>query len=203
MKLSLVPREARFYELFQDEASLVRESLSELAASLADGRSRHARLRDLEHACDDVALEIYNLTNRTFTVPMEPEDILLLAQSLDGVVDMAEETADKIDLYKARPIPDHARQLGHCLAAAGVELEKAVTKLEDPKALGPILQAIHTLENDGDRITRDALQQLFNGNHEASVDLIKWKDLYDLLEKTVDECESIAEIIETIAVKSA
>lgn len=202
MKLSLVPHEARFFELFNREAALVRESLSELAASLADGRSRHGRLRDLEHECDDVALEIYNLTNRTFTTPMEPEDILLLAHSLDGLVDMAEETADKIDLYKARPIRDHACQLGRCLAAAGVELEKALAKLEDPQALGPILQAIHTIENDGDRITRDALQQLFNA-HETSIDMIKWKDLYDLLETTIDECESVAEIIETIAIKSA
>jgi len=203
MRLSLVPREGRFYELFEKEAALVSDTLHELSRSLSDGESAHARLRDLEHECDDIARDIYNLTNRTFTTPMEPEDILLLAHSLDGIVDLAEEVSDKIDLYKASPITDSARQLGECLAAAGAALVEAIKKLEDFSALAPVLQEIHRLENEGDRITREALRQLFNGNHQAPADVIKWKDLYDLLEATVDERESVAEIIETIAVKNA
>jgi uncharacterized protein len=199
----LVPREVRFFELFEKEAGLVRETLSELCKSLLDGTSVHPRLRDLEHECDDIALDIYNLTNRTFTTPIDPEDILLLAHSLDAIVDLAEEVSDKIDLYKAAPITDSAKRFGECLAAAGVELEEAVKNIEDSHALAPILQEIHRLENDGDRITREALQKLFNGNHQTPADLIKWKDIYDLLEATMDECESVAEIIETIAVTSA
>ncbi|TMF99616.1 MAG: DUF47 family protein [Chloroflexi bacterium] len=166
MRLSLVPREIRFYELFETEAALVNQTLCELGRSLNDGISAHARLRDLEHRCDDVAREVYNLTNRTFTTPIEREDILLLAQSLDTVVDLAEEVSDKIDLYKAFPIPAPARQMGECLAA------------------------------------RDALRHLFNGDRGTPVDLVKWKDLYDLLESTIDQCESVAELIEAIAVKN-
>ena len=203
MRLSLVPREARFYELFEKQGALVNETLGELSRSLREGGSAHARLRDLEHECDDVALEIYNLTNRTFTTPMEPEDILLLAHSLDNIVDLAEEVSDKIDLYKAAPIPESAKQLGECLASAGAQIEKAIKNLEDSNALGPVLTEIHRIENDGDRITRDALRNLFNGNLSAPVDLVKWKDLYDLLESTIDHCESVAELIETIAVKNA
>jgi len=198
-----VPREARFYELFEKQGALVNETLGELSRSLREGGSAHSRLRDLEHECDDVALEIYNLTNRTFTTPMEPEDILLLAHSLDNIVDLAEEVSDKIDLYKAAPIPDSAKQLGECLASAGAQIEKAIKNLEDSKALGPVLTEIHRIENEGDRITREALRNLFNGNLSAPVDLVKWKDLYDLLESTIDHCESVAELIETIAVKNA
>jgi len=198
-----VPREARFYELFEKQGALVNETLGELSRSLREGGSAHSRLRDLEHECDDVALEIYNLTNRTFTTPMEPEDILLLAHSLDNIVDLAEEVSDKIDLYKAAPIPESAKQLGECLASAGAQIEKAIKNLEDSNALGPVLTEIHRIENDGDRITRDALRNLFNGNLSAPVDLVKWKDLYDLLESTIDHCESVAELIETIAVKNA
>jgi uncharacterized protein len=202
VKLSLVPRERRFYELFMRQGALVSETLTELGEALSEGRNRHARLRDLEHECDDVTREIYNLTNRTFTTPIEQEDILLLAHGLDQVVDLAEETSDKIDLYKIEAITESAKQFGVCLAQAGLELSKAVDKLEDFKGIDGVLQEIHRLENEGDVITRVALQRLFETNHKTPADVIKWKDLYALLESTLDECESVAEIIETIAIKS-
>jgi uncharacterized protein Yka (UPF0111/DUF47 family) len=203
LKLSLVPRERRFYALFERQGKLVSETLTELSKSLLEGRSRHPRLRDLEHECDQVTHEIYNLTNRTFSAPIEPEDILLLAHSLDEVVDLAEEIADKIELYRITEITDSAKDFGECLAKAGVELAKAVGMLEDFKGLEPVLQEVHRLENEGDAITRVALQKLFVGNHETPASLIKWKDLYALLETTLDECESVAEVMETISIKNA
>ena len=203
MKLSLIPREHRFYELFRRQGALVSETLTELSNALLEGRNRHPRLRELEHICDDVTHEIYKLTNRTFTTPMEQEDILLLAHGLDQVVDLAEEVSDKVDLYKVVTITDSAKQFGECLAKAGVELAKAVDKLEDFKGIDPVLQEIHRLENEGDSITRFALQRLFETNHKTAADIIKWKDLYSLLESTLDECEAVAEIIETIAIKNA
>jgi len=198
----LIPREQRFYELFQRQGALVSETLTELSNSLLEGRSRHPRLRELEHECDDVTHEIYNLTNRTFSAPMEPEDILLLAHSLDEVVDLAEEVADKIELYAIARITDSAKEFGECLAKAGIELAKALGMLEDFNGLDPVLKNIHRLENDGDAITRVALQKLFAGAHQTPADLIKWKDLYALLESTLDECESVAEIMETISIKN-
>jgi uncharacterized protein len=203
VKLSLIPREHRFYELFMRQGALVSETLTELRDALLEEKNRHPRLRELEHMCDDVTHDIYNLTNRTFTTPMEPEDILLLAHGLDQVVDLAEEVSDKIDLYKIGSITDFAKRFGECLAKAGVELANAVDKLDDFRGIDPVLQEIHRLENDGDSITRYALQRLFETNHQTPADLIKWKDLYSLLESTLDECESVAEIIETIAIKNA
>lgn len=203
MKLSLVPRERRFYALFARQGNLVSETLTELSKSLLEGRSRHPRLRDLEHECDEVTHAIYKLTNRTFSAPIEAEDILLLAHSLDEVVDLAEEIADKIELYRITEITDSAKDFGECLAKAGVELSRAVGMLEDFKGLEPVLTEIHRLENEGDAITRVALQKLFGGNHETPASLIKWKDLYALLETTLDECESVAEVMETIAIKNA
>ena len=203
MKFSLVASERRFYELFDKQATLVSETLTELSKSLLEGRSRHPRLRDLEHRCDNVAAEIYNLTNRTFTTPMERSDILLLAQSLDNVVDLAEEVADKIELYKIDEMTSSAKDLAECLAKAGLELTKAVEKLERPNGISALLQEVHRLENEGDRITREALRRLFTSNGLSSSELIKWKDVYDLLEATMDECESVAEIVETITIKSA
>jgi uncharacterized protein Yka (UPF0111/DUF47 family) len=134
---------------------------------------------------------------------MEQEDILMLAHSLDEVVDLAEEVADKVDLYGITTITDSAKEFGECLAKAGIELAKALALLEDFKGLEPVLKNVHRLENEGDQITRVALQKLFAGNHQTPADLIKWKDVYALLESTLDECESVAEIIETISIKNA
>jgi uncharacterized protein len=202
VRLSLIPREHRFYELFRRQGALVGETLTELRDSLLEEKNRHPRLRELEHACDDVTHDIYNLTNRTFTTPMEQEDILRLAHGLDQIVDLAEEISDRIDLYEIVSITDSAKQFGECLAKAGMELGHAVDKLEDFNGIDTVLQEIHRLENDGDSITRYALEKLFETDH-TPADLIKWKDLYSLLELTLDECESVAEIIETIEIKNA
>lgn len=203
MRFSLVAGERRFYELFEKQADLVSETLTELSKSLLEGRSRHPRLRDLEHRCDNVAAEIYNLTNRTFTTPMARQDIWLLVQSLDTIVDLAEEVADKLELYKLDKMTDASKALGECLAKAGIELVRAVEKLERPSAISAVLQEIHRLENEGDRITRDALRRLFSTDEMSPADLIKWKEVYDLLEASMDECETAAEIVETITIKNA
>ena len=93
MRLSLVPRERRFYDLFKRQGALVSETLTELSKSLLEGRSRHPRLRDLEHECAAVTHVIYTLTNRTFSAPHEPEDLLLLAPALAEVWDLAARVA--------------------------------------------------------------------------------------------------------------
>ena len=203
MKLSLVPRERRFYELFRRQGELVSETLTELSKSLLEGRSRHPRLRDLEHRCDDVTHEIYELVNRTFVAPMESEDILLLASTLDDVVDLAEEVADKMELYRVTEITDPAKAFGECLAAAGVELAKALDNLETFTELEARRLEIHRLENEGDRISREALGAMFEGDGSSAAYLIKWKDLYDLLEETMDTCEHVANVLETISIKNA
>jgi uncharacterized protein Yka (UPF0111/DUF47 family) len=166
------------------------------------GRGADPALRDLEHEGDDITHDLYNLTNRTFTTPMDRADILTLAHSMDEVVDLAEEVADRIDLYHLGAITDAAKQLGECLAKAGVEVAKASASLDDFRALDPVLKEIHRLENEGDEITRRALRKLFDEAGHDAADLIKWKDVYGLLESTLDECEEVAEIIETIAIKS-
>lgn len=205
MRLSLIPTERRFYELFKQQGQLVSETLTELSKSLLEGRSRHPRLRDLEHRCDDVTHELYELVNRTFVAPMEQEDIMLLASTLDDIVDLAEEAADKMDLYCIRQVTDAAKEIGECLAAAGVELARAVEDLEGFKELEQRRLEIHRLENEGDRINREALGRLFgeDGDGMSAAELIKWKDLYDLLEETMDTCEHAANVLETIHVKNA
>ena len=202
MRLTPVTRGRRFFELFQKQGEIVSETLTELSKSLLEGKSRHARLRDLEHECDDATHAIHNLLNSTFATPLDQDDILLLASSLDDIVDLAEETADKVDLYRIQAVSDAARQMGEYLAKAGVEIAAATKTLEGFAELKPHRAAIHTLENEGDRMLRVAIGDLFSGEKDAS-ELVKWKDIYDLLEATMDACEHAANVMETIAIKNA
>src|SRR5438309_10443482 len=130
-KLNLVPRERRFNELFSRQGQLVSEALAELGGSLNDERSHHAVMRELEHRCDDVTHEIYNLPNRTFVPPFERADILMLAHSLDELVDLVEETADKIDLYHVASSTDAAKSMGRCRAETGSHIASAAEKRDD------------------------------------------------------------------------
>ncbi len=202
MKLIPLPRGRRFFDLFRKQGELVSETLTELSKSLLEGKSRHARLRDLEHECDEATHQIHNLVNSTFITPLEQEDILQLASSLDDVVDLAEETGDQIDLYRIQAISDPAKQMGEFLAKAGIELAAALDRLEGFAQLKPHRLEIHRLENEGDTLTRAAIGELFSTVTDAS-ELVKWKDIYDLLEATMDACEHAANVMETIAIKNA
>jgi len=202
MRFSLVPQERRFYDLFAKQGQLVHDTLVELSKSLLEGRSRHPRLRDLEHQADDVAHEIYRLVNQTFVTPIEREDILALASAMDDIVDLAEEVSDKIDLYQVKEISEAARRMGENLAKAGDILQRALEDLEGFKELEPRWIEIHRLENETDLLTREALAALFTEDQSAA-NLVKWKDIYDLLEGTMDGCETAANVLETIAIKNA
>jgi hypothetical protein len=202
VKLSLVPRERRFYELFRRQGQLVSDTLAELSKSLLEGRSRHPRLRDLEHACDAVTAEIYELANRTLVAPIEQEDILALASSVDDIVDLAEEVGDKLELYRVRHVTEAAKAIGECLASAGAEVAGALEHLEGFNGLDQHRAEIHRLENEGDRLTREALGALFADDSTPATDLVKWKDLYDLLEQAMDKCEHVANLLSTITIKN-
>ena len=203
MKLNLVPRERRFYELFRRQGELVSDTLNELSKSLLEGRSRHPRLRELEHACDDVTAQIYELANRTFVAPIEQEDIMALASALDDVVDLAEEVGDKMELYRVGATTEPAKAIGECLASAGIQMARALENLESFAGFDERRTEIHRLENEVDRITREALGQLFSDGTVPATELVKWKDLYDLLEETMDQCERVANLLATIAIKNA
>ena len=118
------------------------------------------------------------------------------------MVDLAEETGDKIDLYRIQSITDPARQMGEYLARAGVELAAALDRFEGFRELQPHRDEIHRLENEGDQLMRTAIGDLFSRVTDAS-ELVKWKDIYDLLEATMDACEHTANVMETIAIKNA
>jgi len=206
MPISLVPRERQFFVFFRDNAANLMEglkTLDELLNSSAAGFGEHAKkLRDLEHQGDEITHRINQELNRTFITPFDREDIYALASALDDVIDLAEEAADTIVLDRIEEITPEAQQMGDILLQIGRELIKAFDQLESRKDMTSYWVRIHDLENQGDHVTRQAIGDLFQ-NSTDPIYIIKWKDVYSLLEKTVDRTEDVANILESVTIKNA
>jgi uncharacterized protein len=206
MPFSLVPKERQFFVLFRENASNLMEGLKTLDALLNSAPEEridhHKKLRDLEHQGDEVTHRVNRELNKTFITPFDREDIYALAGAVDDVIDLADEVADVIILDRVDVITDEARQMGDILLQVGQELVEAFDKLESRKDMTRHWVRIHDLENQADIVTRQAIGDLFQ-NSKDPIYIIKWKDVYALLEKTVDRTEDIANILESVTIKNA
>jgi predicted phosphate transport protein (TIGR00153 family) len=205
VRLPLVPRERRFYELFDDHAANIAgaaEVLAELFADFRDVAERQRRIKDFEHQGDEVTHEIVRTLNRTFVTPFDREDIYALSSGLDDVLDYIDEVANTISLYGIQHVPDAARPMADLLLQAVREVQTAVSKLESGRGLEPHWIEIHDLENKGDTQSRQAIAELFTGHLDA-IEVVKLKDLYALLESALDRCEDVANVLESITIKNA
>jgi uncharacterized protein len=203
--LSFVPRERRFYDLFEQQAATIVRSVGLLEQALADAAdlARYQReIKDLEHQGDEITHAIVLTLNRTFVTPFDHEDIYALASGLDDILDYIEEVADTTNLYGITTIPQDAREMASLLAQAVVQLEQAIGNLESGKGIDEHSAEVHRLEDVGDQTSRRAIAELFSGQHQP-LDVIKLKDLYGLLEDALDRCESMANVLEGIATKNA
>jgi uncharacterized protein len=205
MRLPFIPREEKFFHLFVDDAKnvLAGARLLEEFFRSYDQRERIAsQLRDLEHQGDTISHDIGQRLERTFVTPFDREDIHQLISRLDDIIDFSEEVADTCILYKIEAPTATAQAQAAILVRQCEEIVNALEKLRRFKDIGPHWIEIHRLENEGDQIARRAVADLFtNGND--PVEIIKWKDVYALLEDAIDACEDAANVIERIVVKHA
>jgi uncharacterized protein len=204
MPITLLRRERRFYELFDEQAGTVVAAAIALRAALDDiqGMAAHqAKIKDLEHAGDDLTHEIVQLLNRTFITPFEREDIYALSSGLDDVLDYIDEIAETIVLYGITEISAPAKSMASLIVEATSQLKAAVAKLESKSGISEHGIEVHRIENVGDTESRRAIGDLFRGGHDA-ISIIKLKDLYTLLEDSLDRCEDVANVIEGIIIKN-
>jgi predicted phosphate transport protein (TIGR00153 family) len=203
--LSLVPREQRFYDLFEEQASILVSAgalLKETFEDAGDLAARRGEIKDLERQGDKVTYEIVRSLNETFVTPFDHEDISALAAGLDDILDFIEEIADTVNLYRITTIPRAANELADLLAQAVAQLEHAVGKLRSGEKDGEYAIEVHRLEDIGDSTSRHAIAELFQAQRDP-LEVIKLKDLYGLLEDALDRCEDVANVIENIAIKNA
>ena len=201
---SFFPKDEDFFELFCRQAVLVRqgcEQLQEMMQRFDRLEERARALKEVEHQGDLVAHELFERLNRTFITPLDREDIHGLASGLDDVLDAVETIASRIMLFKITNTTPQAQQLTRIVAECGVQIGQAVGHLKDFKGLMSFTIEINRLENEADGLSRQAVADLFDGRHDF-LDVIRWKEIYGRLENAADQCEDVANVIESIVLKS-
>ncbi|MBK7368135.1 MAG: DUF47 domain-containing protein [Candidatus Eisenbacteria bacterium] len=201
---SLFPKEEDFFLLFRKQAALVREAcdqLHEMMEKFDRLEERTKALKDTEHRADLVTHEIFERLNRTFITPLEREDIHALASGLDDVIDAAEAIASRLVLFNIQGPTTESIKMTAILRDCGRQIEQAVENLKNMQNLMSFTIEINRLENEADGISRQVVADLFSGRHEI-LDVMRWKEIYGRLESASDQCEDVANAIESIVLKS-
>jgi predicted phosphate transport protein (TIGR00153 family) len=205
MRFRFIPREERFFDMFVEDAANVLAAarhLEEMLRTYQDVEQRAKEIYAMEHHGDELSHEIGKRLNTTFITPFDREDIHGLISGLDDILDLIEEVADTFILYNvAAPTPTAISQAAIITRQCEL-IHEALAKLRGFQGLETYWIEIHRLENEGDRIARAAVASLFDEKVKA-IDMVKWKDIYRLLESCIDKCEDVADIIEKICVKHA
>lgn len=206
MRLSLVPRPTEFYDLFARAGENALE-----AARHAETRFREypnssvtqADVKSIETAGDQITRDLIQLLNTQYVTPFDREDIYELATRLDDVVDYIEEASDLLELYGVESTTKHAVEQCRILVEAVEQLSIALTRLKGLRGIQDPLVALKKLEDEADRVVHDAIATLFRDDRIDPLIVIRWKDIYEALERAIDSCETAANVVANIAVKNA
>ena len=205
MALRLRPAETSFYDDFATLASHLLNGAGLLAEMLAEGADREdiaQRMRDAEHEADESTHDIIRRVNTTFVTPFDREDIYALASGLDDIMDFMEEAVDLVLLYEVENLPKELANQVEVLQRCAELTADAMPRLRTMKDLEEFWIEINRLENAGDKSYRRILAKLFSGKYEA-LEVLKLKDIVDSLEAAIDAFETVANIVEQIAVKES
>jgi uncharacterized protein len=206
LKLKISQRPEEFFSLFTESARNLRaaaELLTDLIEDYRDVELKASRIRDREHEGDEITHAIIRRLNTTFVTPMDREDIYLLGSALDDVLDAVEAVSDLFNLHHIEsPLPEMKAQ-ADVLLQATKQTERALEALPrmQREQLEPYWVEINRLENEGDRIVREALASLFERGIDPMM-VIRWKDIFERLEDAIDATETAANILEGIVIKN-
>src|SRR3954447_12002020 len=201
----LIPRETKFFDMFAEMSSNLTEGARLLQGLLSDYKNVEVRvqqLKDIEHKGDDLTHSIMTKLNQTFITPFDREDIHRLSSALDDVLDFVNAAGQRLLLYKIRSAPGSAVELAKLIVRQSEELNKAVTKLEKTQGVMDHCVEVNRLEDEADRVCREAIGKLFEHEKDA-IQLIKMKELYEVLELATDKAEDAANVLEAVVLKSA
>lgn len=208
MKFSLIPRERKFFDLFEEDArNLVAtaQALVDLVENWDRVEAKVGKITDLEHQGDEITHRIIAELHRTFVTPIDREDIASLSHALDDVVDFIQAAADAMLVYKVSGPTPRARELARIILEAAQEVERAMPDLRHAGELKEIRThciELNRLENAADRVYRAALGELFSDRVDV-MEVIKWREIYSHLETATDRCEDVANVMEGVALKYA
>lgn len=204
----LMPKEGRFFDLFNEHASLVLQGAIELNAFFDDmgNREAHAQnVNSIEKKADKITHETIQLLHQTFVTPLDRDDIHKLISSMDDILDLMEDVAECVVLYDVREVTDAARKLAEISVNCVEKVKTAVgmlANLDNSQAILRLCNEIDQLESEADRVMRSAMSKLFRDEPDTR-ELIKLKAVYELLESITDRCEDVANVIEGIVLENA
>jgi uncharacterized protein len=204
-RLSFLPRDSTFFDLFIEAGQNTVHAarlLDKMMGAWPDDSGLSREILKAEQEGDRITHDIVKRLNSTFVTPIDREDIYGLATQMDDVVDYTEEAADLLGLYKIEAPMEQAQALTAVLVKACEQLAEALEHLRNFKDLERYWIEIHRLENDGDRISRDAVASLFSNGIDPMV-VIRWKDMFAVLENAIDSTENAAQILEGIVIKNS
>ena len=199
------PKEREFYDLFEEAGANVVRAADLLHRMLGDWPESADLAREVllaEQEGDRITHDLIQRLNQTFVTPIDREDIIALASSLDDIVDFTEEVADFMGLYRIEAPMDQSLQLSAVLLQATRQIHQALPRLRTYDDISHFTVEIHRLENDGDRIVREALASLFVRGIDPMM-VIRWKDIFERLEEAIDATERVANVLQSIVIKNA
>lgn len=209
MRFSLIPREMRFFDMFDEVASHITKTAGKFHDMLVHFDNlpqRGAELKIEEERCDEIVERIIKALDRTFITPFDREDIHTLATSLDDVMDNLEETAHRFEAFRIdKPTPE-AITFGRIILDCCSHLEQAIRlcrNLKKPEEIQARLLLINHLENEADRLYREVDGRMFANGPTDILNMIKWRELYAWLEETVDACKDTSQVISEIVIKGS
>jgi predicted phosphate transport protein (TIGR00153 family) len=201
---NLIPREVAFFDLFRKGARNMIEGslqLKNMMEKFDDPVGQARRIKDLEHVGDGITHDIVRKLNQTFITPIDREDIHDLASALDDILDLVEAIADQCVVFKVVRPTEPAIKLANILYQAAVQVGCGIDRLGQSHAdMNECCVQVNSLENEADRVTRDAISTLFEQEKDP-IAVIKWKEIYENFEDGTDRCEDVANILERIALK--
>lgn len=201
-------KEERFFDLFVetiDATCKTAQMLEDLMTNYCDVNSKVKAIEEKEHECDQHVHNIFEQLNKSFITPIDREDIHLLAKELDNITDAIESTAHRFLMLNVKTIREESKLLAKLIVHCTTELREVMVDLKNMKkstTLQKRIIEVNRLENEGDNIFRRAITQLFASENDP-LEVIKWKEIYEYLENTLDACEDVANIAEGVIMKNA
>jgi predicted phosphate transport protein (TIGR00153 family) len=199
------PKDREFFDLFEEAAANAVQAADLLDRMLGRYPESADLARDIvicEQTGDRITHDIIQRLNSTFVTPIDREDILQLTSALDDVVDLIDEVSDYLGLYRIEAPMEQAQRLAHIILQATRQIAEAMPRLRNFQDIRHYTVEINRLENDGDRVVRDAIASLFYGGIDPMV-VIRWKDIFERLEEAIDSTEHVANALEGIVIKNS
>ncbi len=201
----LIPRDEQFFDMFNQLADHLRSSahiLDQIFAEPHRTAELVKRIKDVEHAADELTLTISTRIDRSFITPIDREDIHLLASRLDDVIDRLDGTARRVVMLHIDEVREPAKQMAHVLLRAAEHIAKSVRAIKRPSEVATQTAAIKALEEEGDALYHAAVGALFAGAPDP-IEVIRWKEIYESLEQGIDQCMGVALAVQSISLKNA